>query len=420
MELIFYFLIWCFLGIISINKYHKRINYLTIFNSILCFFGMLSCFGLYSIRKPNFYTHSLIWLFMIIINFVFLLFSKNVFAKNDLSVNKLNTILKRAKYLEIVSLVLISPFFLNTVKNYLVFNDVSLVRQAFFQSRVFESYIQEIIFKTLPLNMLSALVIIFILLAIETKKIKLHFISLFNVALLTFIGGGRHSLIAFVYAIVIVWISGKYSVRQNQNIRSSKFKKHIKSLCFIIIAIMIAVTIIRGQSFFKSLYSYFSGSISFLDYILDNPYIFKLNEPLFGYLTFSAILEPIVLLLKILGLTTIKIPSYEFNIICQNYYNIGSNGVNVFFNANTTIIYYFLRDFGVFGIFIGGIYLGRLASLSLNKWNKGSFFWGLMFIYVMTGLFNSLMTFQFYAQDPIYRIFTFWIVTQNLFTIKNK
>jgi oligosaccharide repeat unit polymerase len=418
MAIIGYIIIWGLFEILTINKFHKKLNYLMVFNTIWCFFGALSCLGLYGFRTPRLYTHFLIWLFVITVNVVLLYVAKkgNVSEAKD----NLQVIAKRSKYVEIIALLLLVSTFIHTVQNYMTYGQLSLIRMAYFNEKFHSGYIQGILFESLPLNMISGLIIIFTLLAAETKLYKYLLLAVFNVVLLTFINGGRYTLILLVYSIIIVWLGGRFAINRIIEKRGKKYQRKLRTIVGIVVFVLVVITALRGQSLLRSIYGYFTGSLSFLDYIIENPATFKLNQPLWGYLTFSAILEPIVLVLKFVGFTAIKVSSYEFNIVCQSYYDVGASGSRVMINANTSIIYYFLRDFGIVGVLIGGLFIGLITAKAYNKWKKGSFLGGIVFIYLMVCLFNSLMTYQFFGQDPIYKLFTFWIVTQHLFTIKKQ
>ena len=98
-----------------------------------------------------------------------------------------------------------------------------------------------------------------------------------------------------------------------------------------IVIAMVVVTINRGQKIIENILLYFSGSLSYLDYIIEHPSQFASNQPLHGYLTFAAFIEPIVLLLKVLGLKQSKFPRMSLTFIARNIYNIG-NRFKIYFN----------------------------------------------------------------------------------------
>ncbi|MEI2393114.1 hypothetical protein V8V55_25305, partial [Priestia megaterium] len=66
---------------------------------------------------------------------------------------------------------------------------------------------------------------------------------------------------------------------------------------------------------------------------------------------------------------------------------IGMNKYQLF-NNNTSIIYTFLRDFGIFGLLIGPSFIALLMALSENKYYKKGGLRSLVFlIYMYTVIF---------------------------------
>ena len=179
------------------------------------------------------------------------------------------------------------------------------------------------------------------------------------------------------------------------------------------VLVIIVITITRGQVILKSIVAYFAGSFSFLDYILSNPSAFELDKRLHGYLFFGGIIEPVVLFLKVIGLTNLKVPQWYFNIYCQQFYRITTGGPAIYINNNTTILYYLLRDFGVFGIIAGAVLLGLLLSFLYNRLDRDNDFIKLCYIYFANIMFNTVMTYQFFGTNPFFVIITLYICSRN-------
>lgn len=416
MFIVIYFLLYILLYIFAYNKFHRKLNVVSIFSAIWFIFGALSCLGLYGLRKPSFMVHFYVCIFVMCVDAMFFLFATKRSVTLGNIVNSVAISGKRVRIIQIVTIVLMLPLVVRTVGLYLMSNEVAYIRQMYYSGTTFSSMYQDLLFRIVPMGCLNALIIYYTLYSFETKKYQYLIYGMLNAIFVTLINGGRYVLILFLYSVVLLWVSGKIRIRNSQFVK--RYKKRIRNIGIVVVAILCITTFIRGQAVLKNIYIYFSGSLSFFDYILENPSKFALDRPLYGYFTFGAILEPIILILKVLGLTTVKVPSYEFNIYCQSFYDIGTTGNRVLFNANTSVLYYFLRDFGTIGIIIGAIFIGAITVKAYNKWQKGSRFWGLCFIYLANVLFNSLMTYQFFGPTPFFIMLTFWFLTQKKIVLK--
>lgn len=409
------YLLLCFIFIIlAFNKFHRLVNLVSVFTVMWFFWGALSCLGFFNLRVPSFNVHLLAWIFVSIVDFCFLLFAKNNYDCCVCDLDGLNCIF-RAHILQALSLSLLIPLMYKTASLYFSSTGLAAIRNIYFSGTNFSSMYQDLFFRLIPMGFTQALIIIYVYYSFETKQYKYLIYSFLNVILITLISGGRYALMLILYTVLILWLTGQINIGQDTFI--IKYKNKLKKIILLIVVVMFAITLKRGQAILNNVYMYFSGSLSFLDYILENPSSFALDKPLHGYLTFGAIVEPVVLFLKVIGLTTAKVPSYEFNIYCQNYYNIGANGYHILFNANTSVLYYFIRDFGFFGVIIGALFFGIVATYSYNRWKKGSIFWGLIFIFVGNAMLNSIMTYQLFGPNPFFMCCAFYLLTQRKFTI---
>lgn len=401
---------------LSYNKFHRIVNVVSVFSGIWCLFGSLSCLGLYGVRTPGFLVHIYAWIFVGIVDFIFLLFSTRHHI--DINDNAYEAIRynSRAKNLQIVSCVLIIPLALKVVASFVGSGSLATIREMYFSGTNFTSMYQDLLFRIVPMAFLDALIIYFVFYSFETRKYKYLVYALLDTLFVTVMNGGRYAFMMLLYSILILWVTGEINVSKEN--RFQKYKKKIQKIAIVIVIAMVVVTINRGQKIIENILLYFSGSLSYLDYIIEHPSQFALNQPLHGYLTFAAFIEPIVLLLKVLGLTTMKVPSYEFNIYCQKYYNIGTGSKYILINANTSVIYYFLRDFGTIGVVIGAIFMGGLLVKAYNKWQCGNRFWGLIFIYLGNVAFNSIMTYQLIGPTPFFIIIAFYTLAQKKVKIK--
>lgn len=412
-----YFVLFSVVLIISSNKFHRYINVVSVFSGIWCLFGILSCLGLYGVRIPGGLVHVYVWLFVGIVDFIFLFFSTRNHVEKIDSYFETYLYNERAKKFQLLSSLLIIPLALKVIITLFKSGSFAAIRVMYFSGSNFSSMYQDLLFRIIPMSIFDALIIYFVYSSFKTKEYKYLLYALVDTLFVTIMNGGRYSFMLLLYSILLLWISGEINL-SNQG-RYQKYNRKLNRIATIVIIALLVVTINRGQKIIENILLYFSGSLSFLDYIIEHPFDFALDKPLNGYLTFAAFIEPIVLFLKVIGLTTMKVPSYEFNIYCQKYYNIGTGFKNIFINANTSIIYYFLRDFGSIGIVIGSIFVGGLLVFSYNKWKYGNRFWGLVFIYMGNVMFNSIMTYQLIGSTPFFIVITFYMLTQNRFRVKS-
>lgn len=414
-----YLMLFILFVILSFLKFKHWINISSVFSCIWCFFGAISWFGFYGLRRPDYIIHVYVYIFVVTVNLtIFTLIKDKYIARRNISYGPIHD--SRFVYVQFIGVLLLIPVIMRIIPLMIITKDLGYVRTYYFSGDLFNSYIYDFLFRSVPVSLLTSLIIVYTMYSFITKSFKYLLYAVLNALLITVVnGGGRYAILSLFYSIFLMLITNNFGNKKYYFIRKYK-ARIIKSVIFIILLLFL-ITLLRGQnSLFRSIVIYFSGSLSFLDYIISLPNSFALNEHLYGYFTFGILIEPLVLVLKVLGFTDIKVPSYLFNIYCQPFYNIGINGTYISFNANTSILYYFLRDFGVVGIVIGGTLLGSIISLAFNSWRRGNMFGGLVFIYFSIVLFNSIMTFQSFGSGPFIILFSFYFMTQKAFVLKKR
>lgn len=409
MTLSLYIILLLFLLVIARNKFGRWTNVVSVFSFI--WFGItgFASLGVFGYRIPNLTTNIYIVTYVLIVNLIILFFSTGKTDQCEKSYLEMEPI-NNAFLIETIVLLLLSPSIMNAVRVFATSRSFVAVRLSYFRGDYLSSPFAGLLFKQIPIGMLQGLIIYHVFYSFETKRYKALAVAVFNTVLITVVNGGRYAIMLLIYSILILWMTNHISLSDSKWI--NKYRKSIKRTVIIILLAMVALTVNRGQVIYRSVIGYFSGSISFLDYIVQNPQLFELDQPLHGYLTFGFILEPIVFLLKYLRITDAKIPSYYFNIVGQNYYNVGNGTQTHYMNANTTIIYHFIRDFGFLGIIIGALLVGTLTVLFYNRWKKkNDRFAGMLFIYMCNVLFNSIMTNQLFANTPLFVFFAIYLCT---------
>lgn len=363
-------------------------------------------------RIPDIKVHQYAWLFVTCVNIPFLAIAKKhiVFQdENNIVTKKMLNSSHNVVWVQLFALLMLIPLLLKMGMSFISYGSLTLIRQFFFSGEVFSNVYLDLLFRQLPFGMLQGLIVYYVFYAIKSKSYRHMLFAIFNTLLATIVSGGRYPIMLLIYSMIIVLIM------EEKNIQiKSRFSKRIKLFIGIAALFMLVVTLNRGQAIFKSIVVYFSGSFSFLDYIVSSPKMFALEEKTYGYLFFGAIFEPFVLLFKVLGLTDIKVPQWHFNTYCQSFYNIGTSSSPIYYNNNTSILYYLLRDFDVLGVILGGLFIGVLLSKLHNQTKKGKLFSSLVYVYVVNTLFNTVMTHQFFGTLPLFVLLTLFVCSSGL------
>ena len=111
-------------------------------------------------------------------------------------------------------------------------------------------------------------------------------------------------------------------------------------------------------------------------------------------MTLSPMTEPLMYILKVIRLTTEKIPSYYLNLYVQDFVDIGSSNTTVMFNNNTTALLPFILDGGWIGVIFGGWFLAFLSSKTYSYFVNQSIVGGILYLYVVNGLFMTTISYQ--------------------------
>ena len=393
-----YLLLLLIFSAIGKRKFGNWINLINVFTCIWCFFGGLSELGLYGLRIPSIRIHIYAWIFISTVNVVF--FSSYKKRNRGLRRNiSLKIDVQSAYIIQIIGVILYCPTFAKILPGLL--SGGILAARNLYYGKLYSSYYASFVFLDLPGAIFSGLCIYFVYVSLQNRNMKYIKYALLNVLLPTLVVGGRYPLLLFAVACFMCYVLNlNHGVRKSYQYR--RLKSKTRKLIILAVVIIISMSIIRQGVFVRNIVIYFSGSLSFLDLIVENPGKFALNEKLYGYLTFSTFWEPVVLVFKALGLTTEEVPSFYFNSVCQPFQDIGMQST-IWFNSNTSVLYYFLRDFGVLGIPLGGFLFGKITAYFYKQYLRlRSPFSGCMLIYLSNALFTSIMTYRIFSYGPLF------------------
>lgn len=403
---IIYITLFLFFLFISYKRTGKLVNPISLFTFFWCAIGLLSILETQGMRIPSLTVHTYVWIFISIVDIVILRFylSKSLFSSAVHFDNKI------VITLQIIATILYAYTFFSALAIFVLTENFDAVRSMYYSTTT-DNYIATLFFRIIPSGILDGLIIYYIFRLFVTGKFQFVVYAALDVILLTFPTGGRYAIMLIFFCIATCFLSNAYVTK--------KTKRQLFFCMLLLFIFVLYITTKRGQDVVYTLQTYFSGSLSFLDYILEDPRSFGLNKYTYGYLTFGAIIEPIVLILKVLNLTSIKTPSFEFDQYCQQFYNISASSEALYFNNNTTILYHFIRDFGEVGIGIGALFISLVISISMRRSNK-SVFLNLVYIYFWVVLFESTFTYQFFGSNVIFTFITLYLLSRKSYYVNIK
>lgn len=363
----------------------KKVN--VIFTLIWCGTCFISALDILGLRMPGDITFLLMAMFCVFFNIFFFMFSKRKYEESCIEILNFDIICNNLLVINFLIYVWLIPLMMKSVKVLIASGLISSVRMnAYFDENasMFFTYFMKVI----PMGIINVLVLVWVFLQVYAgqKNTRIWIMIILDVLVITFVSGGRYVFLTliFSYILSILYLKPQFNI---------KFK--IRYLV-IPVSLLVLITSLRGGKFFQQAFRYFCGSASFFDLTLSNPDVFALNDKMYGAMTFGAIIEPIVLFLKVLGMD-LEVPSYYFNIVGQRFYDIGSTST-VLFNNNTSILYYFIRDYGYVGVFIGAILAAKIITKYQSKAEYSRTLSPLfVFFFFSIVLFQSIMTYSCFS-----------------------
>lgn len=401
----------------SKRKFGKLINIASSFTLAWIVIAITSTFGIYDLRKPSDSIHILCIAFIITTDIIMLLFMKGkllVSGEDTASTNKSHNIKSidcaGARLIQIIALLLMSILLFKAIRILATTGSISAVRSSFYGEEYSGKYIFNFVCRQVPTGFMEGLIIYYTYIAFAFRSPKCLINAVFNVLVVTITSGGRYEIILFILILFMTFLISSKQIKSDSKEWIGKYKRIIGALLSGLVVLAIYITLkARNGGVLKGIVSYSSGSLSFLDLIFENPEKFGLNERLHGYMTFGALVEPIMLFLKFIGVTTAKTPSWYFNYHCQPFYNITTGANRLYFNNNTSILYFLFYDFGSLGAVIGGIWMGGLMSRFHNRMIRNSILSSLMYIYFGSILLLTPMYYKFFNCNAIFSLLALFV-----------
>ena len=223
-----------------------------------------------------------------------------------------------------------------------------------------------IIYIVLPLS--KAITIYSVMDCVEKKKInKTLVVSFINVILTVLTFAGRGILLDFIFLIVVIISCSQHKLSLLKTIK--QYKKAIVILAIILVLISTITNqrkLNSESSLFSNAYSYYVGSIHLFDVHLNEKASLLDDENLlYGKAILSPIIDIYKMTINFFGFNTnIKSGVETINQQVQQYYRVGNH---ISLNNNVTFLYVPLRDFGIFGLLIGPLYLSFIYAIAYKK-----------------------------------------------------
>lgn len=209
---------------------------------------------------------------------------------------------------------------------------------------------------------------------IRFKSITIDILNLICIVLIT--GARTYIFYAAIYFCGAFFLNKKWLNWDS----SKKYKRIRRNIVLLIILVAIAGFVITSQRSFgggRSVYEnlrdtliiYFVGGIKVFDIALSNPSIYGLDNYTYGLLSISGPVSIVMLLVNafpFIGGFAAQIPSELAQMYLVSNTIIGNH---LSMNAFATMYYYFYRDFGIIGVFLG-VYVFACICASVSRKNK--------------------------------------------------
>lgn len=382
-----------------------RVN--VVFSAIWLIAAIAASAGIYGLKPISFNIQAFVLVVVLVFNIIYIAIScdKNVQTNQLLKVEFVNCVnRKNVVVLSIIGVGLFTPVIVESIKHYAQGYNISEIRFILFASESRLGLYQAFFFRNIPLAIFYAVSLLAIVDKFQSKSNKLLSLMIFNIVVSFLTLGGRYMIVNPIYYVIGYLAVGlKFQVN----------KKFLVVSILMGIVLLVLSTTVREQQFTKSTVMYYAGSLSYLDLILKSPakYGFT-NSFLSGKMMFGFVVDPVLLVLKVLFGISTKVPSYHLDAFVHDFANIGQGSEVILFNSNVSMLFPALKDFGYFGIVVYPAFLAGLVAITERLIaRKQNLFYLTLFIYLASALFNSLVKYGLLGSDALIIVFSLAICT---------
>lgn len=428
------------MGFVSRLVYRRLISPCFFLNIVWCVCSTLSTTGAFGFTIPSMKTHQYIFTFLVafsIASLVFHMFFLKMGGSRELHLDKEDAIQSLPETgevkinIEILASILIlfilfiSPTLAKSLE-YILSGNLSTLRNLFMSdSQNYMGNISDILYRYI---IRPYIVFLDILAAYAFGK---NFRQKWSLLILALVGSFVHVILSagrmmffelMCYVLISILL---YRPKSSDTIaRFSIWKLHINItrrgfiiliVLLPIVAIMLYITTFRSYSrlgVMGSIWQYSVGAMSYFDIVVNRPNLFGLGTGnyLFGKATFGFITGLISVICSTFLHINIQTADSLVILYSDQYFRVASNVSN---NAQSTIIYAFLLDWGVAGLVIGPILIAFFMEFICYKAdkNKESIGWNLALISMYYMLLFSIWRYTL-MYSWTYMAF-FWIFAFN-------
>lgn len=231
------------------------------------------------------------------------------------------------------------------------------------------------------------------------KSIIFAFIGVF---MMTIARGGRFYLLYLIFGILIA------AMLYRKSTISKRVNRYVKLIAVVAFSSIVGISIMRGADVGRTFYVYLSGSIPFLDHLIEDnsglPYTL-------GLYSFNGYIRPIFVVLRFLGVMDLPIFMQVVEEVALQADEAYSIMPGELYNSFTTLFYSMYIDGGLLGVVIGNFILSIVSMISYKKLDNNNMssvvFFLLMAVMLLLSFFRLLIISYTYALAFLYVILCF-------------
>ena len=353
--------------VIIFNKimFGKFFSFLNLIQLLWHTIAIISLYGFYNTFIPSIKTYVYILIFLYSIELGYLIFykkSESIKKKNEAYLEKQEL---NWKCINWVLILCNGILFIFVVKSFpYLLQGLATLRDAYLNCEINSNKMQMLI-SIVVFSLGHAAGMYSVIDFVYTKKIRpsLFLYAGFLIEIILMTGGRGHILLPA--GIACIALIDKYKLDFKKMLKENKIIFLIAAIVLIIILGISSQRKLQNQGLIYNIYAYFVGPIHLLGVYVDNPvkYLLTPDNLLYGQILISGFSYPFTFLLRLFDIN-IKAGIYTAFEVTQVFTPISPT---MFINNNCTALYYFLRDFGLFGLIIIPVFLSYIATFLANK-----------------------------------------------------
>lgn len=379
----------------------------------------LSTTGLFGIYKPSFQVHMYSILTIFSFNTTYIIFGRNWKSNFDYNVDVTKIInTKIIILLNIFSWIYMSRFLMRSIP-IIMSNGFNYLRIYAYDSELGLCSTIELLLAQIFVQAVFLSTMLITIFDFFSKKRHKYLYVLTSIGMTVYIlaFAGRGMLTLLIACSIIVFVLHYFSKHKKPNVKFVISRKIIALVILFIVAVggMYYLTMLRGWGdtvFLEEIYVYVVGPFPYLSELLEQ----RAGEGdimLYGRATFGFIYNLAAMPVEYLLQLEYTGSDYFITTITAPYLAISDTRQ---FNALTTTIYPFIRDFGVMGIVFGSSFFAIFTVFVEKAYKKkGSIFLFLVYVILVYELLNSIKNYYLYSPN-----FGMLILILFLFTFKPK